>query len=252
MWKKSIVLIAIATMCLAQGCRSLCPWYSPGEEEYTAMYTSTPIKIDGNLDEAVWKKARSLKFITHTDYDVPVSDTKAKILWDDQYLYVGFEAADKDLYGYMKNRDASTCREDVLEFFFNTTPKKTPYYNFEINSLGTVYDAFSVNYNFAGGVPRWSKWNCEGLKVATQVRGSMNDCRDVDEGWSLEVAIPFKSLETIKGKTPMSGDVWKFHVARYDYSIYLPNEIGREISSCVPFDGSFHIQDTWIPLIFRK
>lgn len=258
MIKKSMILIGLTVLCLGYGLgygagdRALSASSTElGLKKYTAMYATTPITIDGNLEEPAWKVAKNINFIMPHSHKKPISPTVAKITWDDRFVYVGFEAADKDLYSYFTERDDETCYEDVVEFFFNTNPMETPYYNFEVNTLGTVYDAFSLKYGeFAGGIRRWMGWNCEGLKVAVKIDGTLNDWSDVDKEWSLEMAIPFKSLRTLKGKTPKSGDAWKFHVARYDYSVYLPK--GKEISSCVPFfKGNFHNQETWIPLIFK-
>lgn len=216
---------------------------------YNCFYTNEKIKIDGLLNESSWKKAKTLNFIIPVTHKKPVSKTDAKVLWDDKYLYVGFKAYDKDIYSYYKNRDDQTCREDVLEVFFKTDLKKEPYYNFEINALGTVYDAFNIKR----GVDehRWAQWNCKGLKSAVYIKGTLNNWRDIDDYWQLEVAIPFSSLETLKGKVPKPGDIWMFHLARYDYSVYLPE--GVELSSCAALSKvNFHLYEDWIQLKFKK
>ncbi|MDD5686788.1 MAG: carbohydrate-binding family 9-like protein [Elusimicrobia bacterium] len=222
---------------------------------YECNYINTPIKIDGLLNEPAWKKAKVLNFFEINTRKKPISKTEGRLLWDKKYLYIGYKAYDKDIWGYFKKRNDPTCQEDVLELFIKTNPKNEPYYNFEINPLGTIYDAFSPKM-YAGGEfnHRWNRWDCPGIKRAVFIKGTLNNWHDVDEYWQLEVAIPFKSLETLNGKIPDNGDEWKFHLSRYDYSVYLPN--GVELSSCSPFikniDFGFHMSEGWINLKFKR
>lgn len=219
---------------------------------YNCYYITEKIRIDGELDEPVWQKAPVLDFVTPVTHKKPISKTEGRLLFDKRYLYVGFKAYDKDIWSYFKKRDSWTYKEDVLEIFLKTDPSKEPYYNFEINALGTVYDAFTIK-RCAGGEDdhRWYRWNCKGLKVGIKIKGTLNNWEDVDEHWQLEVAIPFASLPTLKGKIPKAGDTWLFHLSRYDYSVYLPD--GVELSSCAPLSKvDFHRYEDWIVLKFIK
>ena len=221
------------------------------ESPYHCPFTSEPIKIDGFLDEPAWQRAKPLSFIVPVTLKDPVSKTEARLLWDREYLYVGFKAYDKDIWSYYTQRDDPTCEEDVLEIFFKTEPAKEPYYNFEINALGTVYDAYNLRRQAAGDDHRWSKWNCEGLKVGVHIEGTLNNPEYEDEYWQLEAAIPFAELPGLKGKIPEPGDEWLFHLARYDYSVYLPE--GVELSSCARLsEVNFHRYEDWLTLRFKK
>ncbi len=71
-------------------------------------------------------------------------------------------------------------------------------------------------------------------------------CHHIDE--PIEIAIPFAGLPTLD-RPPQSGDRWLFHLARYDYSVYLPE--GVELSSCAPLaQVDFHRYEDWIGLRF--
>lgn len=219
---------------------------------YSCRYTDEVLEIDGNLAEASWEKAKVLDFFIPVSGKPAVSKTEGRILWGKKYLYVGFKAYDKDIWGYLTKRDSSTCQEDVLEIFLKPDLKAEPYYNFEINALGTVYDAFNLNRRAGGGdMHRWRRWNCRGLKVGIQIEGTLNNYEDEDKYWQMEVAIPFASLPTLKGKCPQKGDVWQFHLARYDYSVYLKN--GVELSSCARLTrADFHNANEWILMKFEE
>jgi len=214
-------------------------------------FIETPVKIDGILDEAAWQKARVIdRFLIPVTLKEPISKTEARIVYDTTHLYVGFKAYDEDVWGITTERDSATCQEDVLEIFFKPEPEKDPYYNFEINALGTVYDALTMKRGAAGNFRRWNSWNCKNLQVGISVKGTLNNWEDRDEYWCMEVAIPFASLPTLKGKTPKRGDVWIFHLSRYDYSVYLP--AGPELTSCAPLSkADFHYYEDWIPLVFE-
>lgn len=219
---------------------------------YQCHYVSEPIKIDGLLEEPVWDKAQVLEFMIPTTHGEPIGKTQGKLLWDKNYLYVGFKAYDKDIWSYFTQRDSHTCQEDVLEVFVKPYADAEPYYNFEINAINTVYDACNLKRG-AGGSDhhRWSRWDCQGLKSAVFIKGTLNNSEDVDEYWQLEVAIPFADLPTLKGKMPVAGDNWQFHLARYDHSVYLDD--GPELSSCAPLSKvNFHRYEDWLTLKFVK
>jgi len=219
---------------------------------YRVGFAHESVGLDGRFDKPVWNQVPSLEFFLPVTCGKPLSLTQAKMLWDSQYLYVVFRAYDKDIWSYLTERDATTCHEDVLEIFLQTHPGREPYFNFEINALGTVYDAYNLKRNAGGGDHhRWSRWNCAGLKTAVTIKGTLNDPSDVDEYWDLEVAVPFAELPTWEGKPPRPGDAWRFHLARYDYSVYLPD--GVELQSCTKLSRvDFHRYEEWMNLEFTK
>ncbi|MCK5113322.1 MAG: carbohydrate-binding family 9-like protein [Phycisphaerae bacterium] len=220
--------------------------------KYECRFTNEPLVIDGILDDAAWEKAGEIGLIIPVSHAQPISKTEARVLWDKDYLYVGFKAYDKDIWSYLTEHDSQTCSEDVLEVFFKPHADNECYYNFEINALNTVYDAYNLKRHAGGGDHhRWARWDCEGLKSAVSIKGTLNDPSDVDEYWCLEMAVPFAELPSLKGASPQSGDVWKFHLARYDYSIYLPD--GVELTSCAPLTKvDFHHCEDWIDLQFME
>jgi len=253
MKKRMLVLGLFLCFLGLPGCTSS-KWLSMTEKQdrYECRFTNEKICIDGRLDEEIWQKAPKLDFFIPKNGHHPISPTEARIAWDKDYLYVGFKAYDKDIWSYLTSRDAVTCQEDVLEIFFKTNPAMAPYFNFEINALGTVYDAYNLQRG-AGGMDhhRWSRWNCDRLKVAVIVQGEINNPDAADDYWQMEVAIPLAELLTLQGKIPQSGDRWLFHLARYDYSIFLPE--GIELTSCTELtEANFHRYEDWMTLEFIR
>ena len=216
---------------------------------YYAGQAHSRIIIDGRLDEPDWEIARPIPFFALVTNKAPASKTIAKILYDSSYLYLGFIAFDDDIRATFTERDSHTWREDVLEAFFKPLEHCQAYYEFEFSPLGTIFDAEIPDKNHLPRILECSKWNCDGLKVAATIDGTPNKPDDIDNLWTLEVAIPFAGLPVLGGRIPCPGDKWRFHLARYDYSIYLHR--GRELSSCAKFTvANFHHQQDWSYLEF--
>lgn len=65
----------------------------------------------------------------------------------------------------------------------------------------------------------------------------------------MEIAVPFAELPSLMGKKPKCGDRWNILLARYDFSVYLPE--GVELSSCSALTkANFHIANEWSHMKF--
>ena len=138
---------------------------------------------------------------------------------------------------------------DVFELFFKPSETSLAYYEFQINPLNAQFHTFLPSRG-AGGMKRalsssddW-KFN---MKTAVVLRGTLNNWRDNDEGWSVEGRIPWKDfLRT--GGAPKLGDVWRFALCRYDYS---KNFEFPDLTSCAPLTvQSYHHYEDYCRLKF--
>ena len=238
-------LIVCATGCRGAGSAQVAANTVRHRALYACSMAAGPVTIDGALDEEVWRDTQAIReFGIPVTHRVPVHGTEGRIMWDRRFLYVGFIAEDPDVRSVFTERDSDTYRDDVLEIFMKTGPTVKSHYNFEINALGTVKDEYHTPAQ-----PFQTGWNCEGIRIAAKVVGTLNDSTDFDERWQLEIAIPFASLPSLRGRAPGSGDVWLFHLARIDRSANLPD--GKELTSTAPLDRKwFHDSERWLPLIF--
>ncbi|MCA1810066.1 MAG: carbohydrate-binding family 9-like protein [Lentisphaerae bacterium] len=219
-WRAGLTLLL--TLATAVACRAADDAASTAPEQgkidlnqpYHCMFTETPVVIDGVLDDPVWQKAPLVSMATYGKRERPLSLTEARMAYDRDYLYVAFKAYDEDIWSYLTERDSSTASEDVLEVFFKTHPERPAYFNFEINALGTVYDAYHVR---RAGTPerpqsffykRWMRWDCEGLRMAINIHGTLNDPTDRDEYWIMEVAIPFRKAANSPPVRPLPAVVF--------------------------------------------
>src|SRR5258705_7376671 len=73
---------------------------------YEVSRTATPVKVDGKLDDAVWNKVAPMRdFRQNLDGEPGVVKTEARMLYDDNFLYVSFRCPDKNIWATMKARD---------------------------------------------------------------------------------------------------------------------------------------------------
>ena len=177
---------------------------------YTIKRATGKIVIDGVLKERDWKAAKSVgDFVFPWWKEGKKEQTIAKLLWDDENLYVAFQCEDAHIWAVHTQRDDPVSRDDCAEVFFAPDPSDVrTYFNFEFNVLGTLLDRAPYNN-------RSSKWNAEGLQVACVIDGTLNDDSDEDRGWVMEIALPFRNLVDFAPHTPpRNGDTWRLNLNR--------------------------------------
>jgi hypothetical protein len=111
------------------------PWPEDRIARYTARRTSSPLVIDGRLDEAAWRAAeRSPRFSDLIGGGPGVHDTRAAVLWDETYLYVGYWIEEPFVEATLTERDSPIYKNNDVELFI---AGRDAYYEFEINAFGT-------------------------------------------------------------------------------------------------------------------
>jgi hypothetical protein len=205
------------------------------------------IAIDGKADEAAWQKAQVLQdFAAYWDRRKPKTTTRARLLWNEQYLYFTAEMEDSDLFANVTERNGVTWNNDVFELFFKPSVDKLAYYEFQVNAANTPLELFLPSRG-AGGYQRFGPLTKLGMESAVLLRGTLNDWRDKDEGWTVEGRIPWTAFKETGGR-PKAGDVWRFNLCRYDYSVAFERP---ELSATAPLTVSdFHRYEDYGSLTF--
>ena len=214
---------------------------------YECYRTDQDINIDGLINEKDWQKAPEAFFVAQ-DGSEPRLKTRFQWLWDETYLYGAFYVEDDHLWASMKERDAYLWTENVVEFFINADGSSKSYIEIEINPLNTILDLFVLNkYNARKDIKQLWDWDCDGLKSAVQLKGTLNDASDQDEYWTFEIAIPFTQVYTAPNNPPLPGDQWFVDFCRGEGE---ENPDRREASSWSP--PAFHNPLSYGTLIFRE
>ena len=112
----------------------------PPIPSYTCRRATSPITIDGALDEPTWKHAEQMQLVETVTGDEPRYPTVVRALWDDRYLYVGFEAEDPYIWGTLKNRDEPLWDEEVVEVFLDDDCNEWSFLEFEVSPNNVIVD----------------------------------------------------------------------------------------------------------------
>jgi hypothetical protein len=178
---------------------------------YTCNRATTPIRIDGNLDDAAWRNAAwtdDFVDIQGAGHPTPRFRTRAKMLWDDRYFYVAAELAEPHVWATLTEHDSVIFHDNDFEVFLNPSGDSLNYFEFEMNALNTGWDLFLSKPYRQGGTAD-NSWEIPGLLTAVQVDGTLNDPRGRDRGWTVEIAFPWTAFASrAPVKPPSAGDEW--------------------------------------------
>jgi len=178
-------------------------------------------KLDGDLSDSAWSMANAIESFVQRDpgYWVPVSErTIARIIYDKDALYFGFECFSSNMPGLVANnlrRDSEIWGDDNVQILLDTYNDRQTGFFFFVNPLGARRDLMlsdeGRSYN--------ENWDCN-WEVKTA---------KYEDRWTAEVKIPFDQLR-FKNDGKM---VWGINMARY---IPAKNEesqfvVGRKSSS---------------------
>ncbi|MAR12049.1 MAG: hypothetical protein CL681_28395 [Blastopirellula sp.] len=238
------------------------------------------IQVDGKLDEVSWQKApKSKRFVDLIRGGKTLHNTQASVVWDDEYLYVGFWVEEPLVRAKYTKRDDPIYYDNDVELFI---AGKDAYYEFEINPHGTIYEGFFIwedayqrdGYDQVPGFrrsdpkvqvfdgvgfrkhPRGKRIGCIGwdfprLKSAVHIDGTLNDDSDRDRGWTVELAFPWQEMKWLakgdgRSLPPRTGDVWRMDLFRFNP--YLTAAPDRDSGGWAV--GRHAVWDSHIPEIF--
>jgi len=178
--------------------------------EYRVPRTTSPPKIDGDLSDAVWNAAPSVELVGSLRGERPPLRTTAKLLYDDEHLYVAFDAEDPDVWGTLMNRDDPIYGQEVVEIFIDANADGRTYNELEVSPNNVIFDAYFPARRQGMDL----SWDSK-MESAVTVQGTLNDDSDRDEGWRVEMRIPFATLAEVP-RPPQPGDRWRFNLYRLD------------------------------------
>ena len=219
--KQSSVLM-LAVLFMGFGVMKLTQARTEELPRYQCHRVADKITIDGVLDERSWSEAPPITLVLWNGKGTPKRSTTAKMVWDDENLYIGYWVEDDDIQCTLTERDAPLHTEDVVEFFLDPGGDLRDYFEFEWNALGACMDLLiKLPPATEGGKvpPREALlgWNACGMKWAVHVDGEIGK-KEKSQGWTLEVAIPLAVFSDARRVPPKDGDEWRMNVYRIEYS----------------------------------
>ncbi len=180
------------------------------------------IKIDGKLDDDAWKSAPSTGAFVDVKTGRPNSSFpvkgSAKLLWDDEAFYIGFDIKDPDIIGGFKATDVDPhlWTKDTVEIMIDPDGDgdNRDYYEIQINPQNLVFDSQFDEYNKPRKEPNGpfghQDWSAK-LESAVTVTGTLDKPGDKDTGYVVEAKIPWKSFGKAKKTPPELGQTWRMN-----------------------------------------
>lgn len=244
-----IIFTLMLGICCAEGVLAEPAYRS--DEIYGVHRTELPVCIDGKMDEPAWRQALPLPVLRdRVNGTAPRYAITARMLWDTNALYIGYVVEDPDVWAFQRVDDEPMCVqkmgfasgvtnamkpggwgtyiENYVMFYLDPDNDGKNYVEVNINPLNKVNDKWQdlpcgVEEQLRIGVAPAKPanphvdWNCPGMQTAVNVNGTLNDPYDVDQGWTVEVAVPFAALRQFAGNQtcpPRQGDCWRVMLAR--------------------------------------
>ena len=174
-----------------------------GRATVRAVRISEPLRIDGALDEALYRDVRAISDFIQVEPNAGQAATERTETWvafDNDYVYVAFKVWDTrmdTLIATEMRRDSTNSWQgnDLVSFIFDTFYDRRTSFTFTMNPLGGRSDGTMINDRQYS-----SDWN----PVWETQTGRF------DGGWTVEAAVPFKSLRY----RPGTAQVWGFNAMR--------------------------------------
>lgn len=192
---------------------------------YVAAKTTKPIVIDGDESDASWSKADWTDLFEDIENGVkPKYATKVKMLWDETNFYILAKMEEPHVWANLKQRDTIIFYNNDFEVFVDPDSDTFNYYELEINALNTAWDLFLTKPYRESDIVVANDWNIPGLKSAVKVNGTLNNPNDTDEGWVLEMAIPWAAYKTTFFDQNVPADkFWRVNFSRVNWQHSVKN-----------------------------
>ena len=208
----------------------------PGRPTVRPTRAETAPGIDGRLDDAAWRNAATLTEFTQ---QAPIEgapateDTEVYITYDNEHIYFGFYVHYSDPSIMRANRvDRDTAaQDDLMTIYIDTFLDQQRAYDFDVNAFNVQGDGIVTSSgNRRGGAIPYADRSWDALfHSATQI---------VDDGYTAEMAIPFKSLRYPQ-RGPGVPHQWGFQIVREIKSKNEENAVWAPMSRDV---AGFHRQ----------
>lgn len=215
---------------------------------YVCYRASGEMTMDGKLDEKEWASVDWTDTFVDIEGDkqpLPYHNAKVKMLWDDNYLYIAAQLDEPHLWATYKERESVIYHENNFEVFIDPNGDTHNYFEYEVNALGTEWDLMMTKPYRYNGLPI-NAWDMAGLKTGIDLQGTLNNPSDIDTGWTVEMAIPWKTLKEVvtRGPGPNAGEQWRINFSRVEWRLDVVN--GKYSKTINPDTGMSYPEHNWV------
>lgn len=160
------------------------------------------IAIDG--DPKDWKRVQTMRFVDSTPKPARNS-VVVGVCWDEDFLYVCFVVDDRELYSFSRENDDRNMRDDSVVVLIDTYNDQAGAWMgddvcYQVNLLelaepgmgGEPRPRVNDHRGLLAGQPVY-EWDGQ-LRVRVSLQGTLNQPGDLDEGYVVEMAIPWRDI----------------------------------------------------------
>lgn len=219
------------------------------EYEIETMYASVPPILDGNVYDSVWKMSKPVELKENrsgNDVSDPGLRTEVMTCYDDSTLYIAFICKDPDIWSSFTIRDEYLWEEEAVEVFIDVDKVPENYVEIEVSPANIIFDSYIVDPENID-VAETARFDLRGIRTEVKINGTLNELGDKDDSWTVEIAVPFKDLNTEKTPRVTSETDIRINFFRLDKN--------RGMDSCSyawsPTGERFHKPSVFGKLIFN-
>ena len=214
---------------------------------YQCRRAKKPFVLDGNLDKEFWEDAEFTDAFVDIEGDkrpAPRFATRAKLLWDDENLYIGAVLEGTEIWGHLTERDCVIFQDNDFEIFIDPDSDTHQYYEFEMNARNTVWDLFLAKPYRDGG-RALNGYDIHGLQTAVHIDGKLNDPSAENKRWMVEVVIPFAAVVecTPENRGPIEGEYYRLNFSRVQWKVDM---VDNSYQKRRDENGNVLPEDNWV------
>jgi hypothetical protein len=214
--------------------------------QYTVARAKAAPEALLSADERAWQD------VAEVSWGPAWCATRFRAAWNDEALFVRFDATDPDPWSTMTRRDEHLWEEEVVEIFLDLDRSGRDYHELEISPANVVCDVRMIS-------PSPDKrndlgWNHEGLVTRTHINA---DAAGKTVGWTATASLPwagFRSLPSARGVSlpPKPGDGWRFNLFRIERpgGKDAPEKDAVTVAWSPTGEPSFHVPRSFRDLVF--
>eukprot|EP01084_Bolivina_argentea_P298302 514031_1 len=212
-----------------------CSFNSTYPKQYIAYKLSAneqPDISDGKLTDKAWQDVPfSDLFIDIANHAIPRFNTQMKMRWDDNWLYVGAQINDPEIWANLTQDETVIFHDNDFEIFVDADATNHYYKEYEMNANNNTWNlCLNVPYSDGGyenstrvfGKNGWTM--IPPLQCGTYVNGKLNDPTSRNFYWSVEVKMPISGLlynqtQVIPGSK--NGTFWRINFSRVEWHVLI-------------------------------
>ena len=160
-------------------------------------------------EDAAWAGAASV------EWGPAAYATRFRAVWNDEGLFLRFDATDPAPWHTMTRRDEHLWDEEVVEIFLDPDRSGRDYYELEVNPANVVCDLRMISPwpDKKGDID----WNLAGLETRVRTLAGASGAG----GWTATALLPWRGLRALPSTDkvalpPTPGDAWRFNVFRIE------------------------------------